>query len=167
MLKLYEFFADFGRMGEVEGMFIEHDHIVDSKIGETVYLGEVLGKHSDIELDLKRENFSVKSDSQDFVKEMVQVLGYDISGFNPIKILREDDDEYDEFGDSKEDQDFFNDESIGFDSVKVEEENDGFRIIAERKTERKTWRFDQEDSIKDLVEVFKYLGHNSFYEEVC
>ena len=106
MLKLYEFFADFGRMGELEGLFIEHDHIVDSKIGKTVFFGEVLGKHSEIILDLKRENFSVKSDNQDFVKEMVQVLGYDISGFNPIKILLE-----------QEDEEYENDDPCGSDPI--------------------------------------------------
>ena len=46
--------------------------------------------------------------------------------------------------------------------IQILEEYDGFRIIIGEKT----WKFDQEDSIARLVDVFRELGHNAVYEEL-
>lgn len=47
-------------------------------------------------------------------------------------------------------------------SVHIEEEYDGFAVYVGDKR----YRFDQEDSIADLVDVFKDLGIDATYEEV-
>ena len=44
MKKLYEFYWDFGRMGEVTGMIIAEEEDVASAIGKQIYFGEILGK---------------------------------------------------------------------------------------------------------------------------
>ena len=50
--------------------------------------------------------------------------------------------------------------------VIIEEECDGFRIIVSDGLSRKSWHFDQEDSISAITEVFEELGFESEYEEV-
>lgn len=46
--------------------------------------------------------------------------------------------------------------------IVVGQESDGFYI----EVGEKRWRFDQEDSVEELVNVFKYLGHtNVVFEE--
>ena len=60
--------------------------------------------------------------------------------------------------------------------IRIEDEHDGFRITMRAYTgadmvtlqaREKTWRFDQEDSRQQLVEVFRSLGvTNVTYEEV-
>jgi len=60
--------------------------------------------------------------------------------------------------------------------IRIEEENDGFAIVLTAYSDHdliaiqgkeKRWRFDQEDSVEALGEVFLALGHTAVqYEEV-
>tara|TARA_Y100000310_G_scaffold321360_1_gene378878 strand:+ start:3846 stop:4022 length:177 start_codon:yes stop_codon:yes gene_type:complete len=54
MKKLYGFYADFGRMGNLDGIFIAESDDLDAIMGKDIYFGEILGKHSDIILTLEK-----------------------------------------------------------------------------------------------------------------
>lgn len=90
MKGIYQFYCDFGRMGELEGIFIADSKEVESTIGNTVYFGEVLGKHSDIDLDIEEEHFELKTEDQEFIEKFEEIMGSgNISGFNPIMLYQE------------------------------------------------------------------------------
>lgn len=40
MLKLYSFYWDCGRMGNLDGLFVAEESTVESAIGKEVYFGE-------------------------------------------------------------------------------------------------------------------------------
>lgn len=84
MRKLYSFFWDCGRMGDVEGLFIAEESEVDAAIGSEVYFGEILGKHSDIRGTLSSEDLKVISDEQDKIDWLLDIVGPDVSGHNPL-----------------------------------------------------------------------------------
>lgn len=53
--------------------------------------------------------------------------------------------------------------------VEVLQENDGFEIVVKdysKRGIRKRFRFDQEDTVEKLVDVFKELGIKATFEEV-
>ncbi len=91
MLKLYSFFWDCGRMGEVEGLFVADSEDVENAIGAAVYFGEILGKHSEIYGTLEEEDLTVVSDDQEKIQWLVDTIGYStISGYNPLEYLPEE-----------------------------------------------------------------------------
>jgi hypothetical protein len=47
-LKMYSFYFDCGCMGDLDGVFFATPEEVKAAIGDRVYFGEVLGKHSEI-----------------------------------------------------------------------------------------------------------------------
>ena len=94
MKKLYSFFWDCGRMGDVEGLFIAEESEVDSAIGSQVYFGEILGKHSEISGTLSSVDLKVISDEQDKIDWLLGIIGYNVSGYNPLDYVQpEEDDE--------------------------------------------------------------------------
>lgn len=98
MKTLYSFLLECGRMGELEGLFIADSEIVDKviRLNASAYFGEVLGKHSEISCDLEAFMFEVKFTDQDFIQKLEELLGTNISGFNPLDYLSDgwdDDDE--------------------------------------------------------------------------
>lgn len=98
MLKLYQFFWDCGRMGDLDGLFVADESIVESAIGKEVYFGEVLGKHSEVYGTLDEIDLRVVSEDQEKIECLVSLLGTSISGFNPLEYIQEQDseDEYEE-----------------------------------------------------------------------
>lgn len=48
MKRLYKFYWDCGRQGDVEGLFFADEETVNKSIGSQVYFGEILGKHSEV-----------------------------------------------------------------------------------------------------------------------
>lgn len=85
MKKLYKFEKDFGRMGEISGVFVAEQDEIDALIGKTVYFGEALGKHSDISVKLTNDHFTVKSEDEEFIEKLCRVFGgSNISGYNPL-----------------------------------------------------------------------------------
>lgn len=109
MFKLYQFYIDFGRMGEIEGLFIADEDAVKRSIGKHVHFGEVLGKHSDVSIVLEEDMFteyfgSVPTESE--VKDLglsvvqpqevrnqqaVDLFGVgSISGINPFNFLSDE-----------------------------------------------------------------------------
>ena len=97
MLKLYKFHWDCGRMGDLDGLFVAEASEIEALIGKTVYFGEVLGKHSDMYGTLDAEDLVVKSDDQEFIAKLIEVVGAGtISGHNPLDYYEPDDDEEDD-----------------------------------------------------------------------
>jgi hypothetical protein len=60
--KVYKWYADFGRMGHLEGLFVATEAAVKAAIGQRAYFGEVLGKHSEIYGELEEAEFTVLSE---------------------------------------------------------------------------------------------------------
>ena len=81
-LKLYSYGEDFGRMGYVSGTFVADDLDVQKVMGKDVYLGEVLGKHSNISATIDDETLTVLTDDQDFIKKFAEFQCD--SGHNPV-----------------------------------------------------------------------------------
>lgn len=92
-LKLFSFHWDCGRAGELEGLFIAPQSDVDMVLGKQIYFGEVLGKHSEISGQLDPEDVVLVSDDQEKVQWLVQLLGYTVSGFNPLLYIRDSEEE--------------------------------------------------------------------------
>lgn len=105
MKKLYEFYCYFGRMGELSGRFVldeEGQKELEDSYGRTVYFGEVLGKHSEIYLDLKPEHIKVITDDQVFLNR-AEELKIDLdTGFNPLNYI-DDSEDYDDDDDDGDD----------------------------------------------------------------
>ena len=93
MRKLYSFFWDCGRMGDVEGLFIAEESEVDAAIGSQVYFGEILGKHSDISGTLSSVDLKVISDEQDRIDWLLGIIGPNVSGYNPLEYVRQEEDD--------------------------------------------------------------------------
>ncbi|WP_085829092.1 hypothetical protein [Clostridium massiliodielmoense] len=88
MKKLYKFFWDCGRQGEVEGMFIAEETEVQEVIGEKVYFGEILGKHSEVYGTIEEGEITELEVSETTVREMEEVIGTNISGYNPLHYIQ-------------------------------------------------------------------------------
>lgn len=91
MKKLYRFSWYVGRHGNVNGLFVAEEEILEKAIGMNVYFGEILGKHSQIRGTLGREDLEVLSEDQEKIEWLMSLFGtvgcYTISGYNPLKYL--------------------------------------------------------------------------------
>ena len=90
MKGLYKFNFDCGRMGSLEGIFIEDtDKVKDLVLsGDEVYFGEVLGKHSEIYGQVEDGDVTlVTTDSK--VIEVIEEHNLE-SGINPFDYIEED-----------------------------------------------------------------------------
>lgn len=83
MKKLYKFSRGFGRMGILDGVFTATEKEIDEIVGETVHFGEVLGKHSDIHVTIRKEDFTPINVSEQFIKEWDEIGSLE-SGYNPF-----------------------------------------------------------------------------------
>lgn len=89
MLKLYSYDENFGRMGELNGVFVSTDEELESNKGKAAYFGEVLGKHSDIFTDEWFDYLTLLTDDQDFIKKAIR-YGLASSGFNPLEYIEDE-----------------------------------------------------------------------------
>ncbi len=79
---VYKFYWDCGRMGELAGVFVATSAAVAGIQGKSVYFGEVLGKHSEIEGTIEASDISLVSDDPAVVAVIEQ---HNLSsGFNPL-----------------------------------------------------------------------------------
>lgn len=103
MNNLYSFYVDCGRQGSLDGLFIATQEQVDKAIGSEMYFGEVLGKHSDIQGTLEAHEIKLVSSDQDKVEWLLELLGENVSGFNPLDYIQEsdEDDEEEEYEDDE------------------------------------------------------------------
>lgn len=95
-LNLYRFYVDCGRMGSLEGLFIATQGEVNRAIGKEAYFGEVLGKHSDVQGVIEAHEIELVSNDQEKVEWLLSILGYNVSGFNPLDYISQEDEEEDE-----------------------------------------------------------------------
>lgn len=90
MKGIFKFHWDCGRMGDIDGLFVLDKEHLDRSIGEDVYFGEILGKHSEIYGTLDAEDVTLLSDDQEFIEKFIEIMGDgNISGYNPLDYLAE------------------------------------------------------------------------------
>lgn len=90
MKKIYKFYVDCGRMGSLESVFVADDSEIDMIMGKTIYFGEVLGKHSDINITITSDCIELLTDDKTFVDKFVEIMGDGtISGHNPVEYYHE------------------------------------------------------------------------------
>jgi hypothetical protein len=84
MKKLYKFYLDCGRMGELEGTFVAKQEELEKYYGKTIYFQECLGKHSEIKYIINKEDFTVLSEEQEFINQAIDYhsvpAGFDFWG---------------------------------------------------------------------------------------
>lgn len=96
ILGLYSFYANFGRQGDLEGLFICKVAKINKIIGKDVYFGEVLGKHSDVTLRIDKMHIHLITNDQNYIKKTIEIFmsidqqksddgTYTLSGYNPIE----------------------------------------------------------------------------------
>lgn len=93
-LKLWSWFADYGRSGDLEGLIIASDSDILDAVGKRAYFGEALGKHSEIDHVVKHDEFELVSSEQFIVLELFKLSGRTVSGHNPLQTI--EDCEYDD-----------------------------------------------------------------------
>lgn len=82
---IYTFYWDLGRSGEVSGTFVATREDVASLLGEKIYFGEILGKHSDIYGVVKEDDITLVDESARAI-EMFKRLSL-ATGHNPFDYL--------------------------------------------------------------------------------
>ncbi len=87
MKKLYQFYWDCGRAGSVEGLFIAEEDFVNKHIGNSVYFGEILGKHSEVEGTMDEDDLKIIDIPNNVVELLEEKLGKTISGYNPLESM--------------------------------------------------------------------------------
>lgn len=91
MKVIVEFGVDYGRMGSLDGIFVCEKEDLEKLYGKEVYFGEVLGKHSDVSIDIDAECFEIRTEDQDFIAKFIEIMGDGtISGYNPFDYIDED-----------------------------------------------------------------------------
>lgn len=89
MKKLYNFHWDYGRNGDVRGIFVAEESDVAVAIGRQIYFGEILGKHSEVYGTLEAKDIEIKTDDQDFIEKFIKFIGTS-TGYNPLDYINED-----------------------------------------------------------------------------
>ena len=92
-MKLWTWYIDCGRMGELNGAFFATDQELERVLGYEVYLDDVLGKHSEITVELERDQFTALEISEQSVAVITEKLGTTLSGINPISCAEEHNEE--------------------------------------------------------------------------
>lgn len=59
-------------------------------IGKELYFGEVLGKHSEIYGIVEKEDIKEIKVSKNTIEELQEKCGYNISGYNPLDYIEEE-----------------------------------------------------------------------------
>ena len=80
MLGIYKYYCDC-YYGDISGIFVADSDDVKAAIGHGLYLGEVLGKHSQVEIELCEEDFTLVTEDQDIVRifeDLNMSSGYDV-----------------------------------------------------------------------------------------
>jgi len=81
-MSVYYWRADFGQFGRLESLFVADQKEVEAVIGrDAVFGSEVLGKCSDITINLRAEQFELASENDaivDFIESMREF------GYNPL-----------------------------------------------------------------------------------
>jgi hypothetical protein len=84
---IYKMEIDFGRQGELTGVFVaEKSKVVELiELGQEVYFGEVLGKHSDVNVEIEDGHITMITDNEEAVK-LVEEHGLS-TGYDPFDYI--------------------------------------------------------------------------------
>lgn len=94
MKVLAKFYWDCGRSGDIDGIFIADKEDVQSAYGKHIYLGEVLGKHSEVCGDIDQGDIEIVSEDQIVIEMLLNIFPDGcISGFNPLDYIEETNEE--------------------------------------------------------------------------
>lgn len=94
MKSLYKFSHYFGRHGSLEGVFVATEEDIKKIMGQRVYFGEVLGKHSEVEIDAMEESdIKLLTSDQDFIAKAIE-FGIVPMGTNPVNTWQYMDENY-------------------------------------------------------------------------
>lgn len=85
-MELYKFEWDFGKEGQVLGLFLATPIQVIEAKGREIYLGNVLGEHSEIYGVIQEDHIELLSSNDDFINQAVQ-CGAVPFGYNPLEYL--------------------------------------------------------------------------------
>lgn len=78
---LWKFYWDCGRQGSVTGIFKATKEEIKMAIGNKVYFGEILGKHSEVEGILEEGDIELLSD------DPIEVLNSLETGYDPLEYV--------------------------------------------------------------------------------
>lgn len=94
IMVLVKFYWNCGRMGSLKGLFVCPREQLDALIGEELYFGEVLGKHSEIYGTLEQGDVTILSEDQEKIAWLQEIMGGSstISGWNPLEYISVDED---------------------------------------------------------------------------
>jgi len=90
---LWKFKWDCGREGYLKGLFIAPKSEVESIVGKEIYFGEALGKHSEIFGELESSDLEQVDASDGLIKELEELFGTTVSGYNPLEYVYEEDED--------------------------------------------------------------------------
>lgn len=100
---IYKYSEDFGRMGYLSGIFTADIADVERAMGRTAYLGEVLGKHSEVRAEITANTVKLVSDNAEFV---ALFDSHDMStGMDPVSVALESDEDEEDEEDEEEEED--------------------------------------------------------------
>lgn len=85
-MKLYRYQQDYGRMGDLDGVFIADETDLKWFMGAEVWVYDVLGKHSEIQVSFNENTVKELAVSEQAVQELFDVLGKDVSGMTPYSL---------------------------------------------------------------------------------
>ena len=88
-MKLWTWNIDCGRMGELTGAFFATNEELERALGYEIWLDEPLGKHSEITVELERDQFEALEISEQSIAVITEKFGITLSGFNPVEIAEE------------------------------------------------------------------------------
>jgi hypothetical protein len=82
---LVRFEIDYDRQGSVDGLFVTTKEQMEALSGVNINFGEILGKHSEVWIDDFNwtEFCTVLTDEQDKIEFLIDLLGWNISGYDP------------------------------------------------------------------------------------
>ncbi len=85
MKLLIQYWEDFGRMGDLSALFITTKEDWDEAQGLSAYYSDILGKYSEVEVEIGDKCFEIKSQDQDFIAKLEELFPNGIlSGFDPV-----------------------------------------------------------------------------------
>lgn len=80
---LVKFSENFGRHGDLEGLFTCTQEDYNKVLGHTAHLSDALGKHSNVSVELTTENMKILEVDQAFITQFNELLPYG-TGIDPI-----------------------------------------------------------------------------------
>jgi hypothetical protein len=94
---LVKFSVGYGRAGKLEGLFITTPEDLAKVCKTTIYFGEVLGKHSEVEMDFEMGDFKLLSTNEFYIRTLQRKFdtnSHTLMGYNPVEYLRDQEEEY-------------------------------------------------------------------------